>query len=85
MPTSAADARIVIAVEKLLRDGVVMFSEQVGGQFFVKLSLPAVTMRLGAFNASEIGEEFSGWGPTFTEAFNDAYRQLPERLAAVAA
>ncbi len=82
MASSAADARAVIAVEKLLCDGAVIYSEQVGGQFFFKITVPAFTMTMGTTTASEPGEEYTGWGATLTDAINDAYQQLPAEVAA---
>ena len=72
MSSSAVDARVVIAVSKILDAGCVIYSEKLINQFHVLISVPDE-------------ESFSGWGKSFPEAFNDAYRQLPEREAAVAA
>ena len=70
MTSSAVDARVVIAVDKLLNDGAILFCERIGDRFMVRITL---------------NELYCGCGPTFVEAFNHAYGKVPRPAAMVAA
>jgi hypothetical protein len=81
LASSAADARVVVAVEKLLQAGCVLYSAKANTGFYVEITEPAcVGETIGGF-VTVPGNSYSGFGMSFTEAFNDAYRQLPEYLA----
>lgn len=87
MNSSAVDARLVIATEKLLDDGAVIYSckDSESGKYLVRISLPKVLETLGV-TLVELAESdcYDGSGSTFTQAFNNAYNQVPERTSVAA-
>lgn len=78
MNSSAVDARVVIAVEKILDAGCVIYSEKVGDTFRVEITTPSFTIHENtSVILKEPAETYHGQGSTFPEAFKDANRQVP--------